>query len=72
MKIHREEIGYTFPGYYPIVTYITTNVQPNTENRPENIYSSSSFEGYHTVICNTIITKTEITLVILDTYLKHN
>ena len=69
MKITQENIKYTYPGYYLIITYITTNVQPNTDNRPENIYSSSSCEGFHTTVCNTIITKAEITLVIMDTYL---
>ena len=70
MNINRQKIEYTYPGYFPIITYITTYVQPNNENTPPCDSSSNWHEGPNYKSYHTKVTEDEITTIITETCLE--
>ena len=70
MKINRQKIEYTCPGYFPIIIYITTNVQPNNENTPPGDSFNNWGEGSNYTSYNTKVTEDEIITIVTETYLE--
>ena len=60
------------PFMEPIITYITTYIQPNVEKRPIGESSESYSTGPNYFTIDTNITEDTITTIIRDSYIERN